>query len=65
MATDFIPRANALFTEYIKNSVNKVSLNFASYNITQDKILPLNEACDRYTLAEALATNPDTATTGT
>jgi hypothetical protein len=64
MGKNFIPASIAKFTEYIKIAFKKAEDNLAVYGITPDKLAPVAPAYDRYISAEALAANPDTATTG-
>ena len=57
-----IPRGIAKFTEYMTNAYNKLMGNYADYGIGADKLAPVTDAYDTYMAAEALASNPDTAT---
>jgi hypothetical protein len=64
MGKNFIPTSIAKFTEYIKIAFKKAKDNLAAYEITPDKLAVVEPAYNRYIAAEALAADPDTATTG-
>ncbi|MDR0667404.1 MAG: hypothetical protein LBF90_02145 [Prevotellaceae bacterium] len=57
-----IPRGIAQFTEYMTHAYNKLITNYASYGIPEEKIAPVTAAYNAYIAAEAVASNPDTAT---
>jgi hypothetical protein len=57
-----IPKGIAQFTEYMTNAYNKLLQNASQYGISPDKIAPITDAYHTYIAAEALASNPDTAT---
>jgi hypothetical protein len=59
-----IPRGNARFAEYMRNAYDKLIVNAGAYGIAPDKIAPITEAYNNFMAAEALASNPDTATSG-
>ncbi|MDR0728647.1 MAG: hypothetical protein LBF19_00770 [Prevotellaceae bacterium] len=64
MGKNFIPAGIAKFTEYIKIAFKKAKDNLTVYEIAPEKLAPVETAYNRYIAAEALATDPDTATTG-
>ena len=64
MGKNFIPASIAKFTEYIKVAFKKAQDNLMAYGISPDKLEAVRPAYDRYIAAEAVAANPDTATTG-
>jgi hypothetical protein len=59
-----IPRAHARFAEYMTNAFHKLIANAAAYGIAPDKLETITEAYHHFMAAEALASNPDTATGG-
>jgi hypothetical protein len=59
-----IPSGIAAFTEYIKNAFAFLLTKMGFYGIPPDKVAPVQTAFDRYVAAEAVASNPETATTG-
>jgi hypothetical protein len=64
MATDYIPKGIAEFTEYIKNAYTKASANLTTYGLDPNALNKVKPAYDRFITAEATASNPDTATPG-
>jgi hypothetical protein len=64
MNTDFIPRGIAKFTEYIKVAYQKVQTKLSAYGITSQALAVVTPAYNRYIAAEAVTSNPDTATPG-
>ena len=64
MGKSFIPASIAKFTEYIKTAFKKAQDNLMTYGISPDKLEAVRPAYDRYIAAEAVAADPDTATTG-
>jgi hypothetical protein len=64
MGKNFIPASIAKFTEYIKIAFKKAQDNLPVYQVAPDKLEAVRPAYDRYIAAEAVAANPDTATTG-
>ncbi|MDR0348397.1 MAG: hypothetical protein LBH90_02750 [Tannerella sp.] len=64
MGKNYIPRGIAQFTEYIQISVKKVRNSLVAYAIAPEKLKPVEDALHTFVIAEALAANPDTATTG-
>ncbi|MDR3184487.1 MAG: hypothetical protein LBT49_03680 [Prevotellaceae bacterium] len=64
MGKNFIPASIAKFTEYIKIAYAKAQENLVVYGISPDKLAAVTPAYNRYIAAEALAADPDTATTG-
>ena len=65
MGKNFIPAGIAKFTEYIKVSFKKAEDNLLIYQISPDKLEAVRPGYNRFITAEAVAANPDTATTGT
>jgi hypothetical protein len=59
-----IPKSNSKFTEYFKVAFKKVQNNTAAYSIDPTKVEAIEPAYNRFIAAEALAADPDTATTG-
>jgi hypothetical protein len=64
MGKDFIPKSISKFTEYIKIAIKKAMDNLVAYGIPPDALSGILPVFDRYIAAEALAADPDTATTG-
>jgi hypothetical protein len=64
MGKNFIPASIAKFTEYIRIAIKKAMDNLSAYGIPPDALSGILPVFDRYTAAEALAADPDTATTG-
>ena len=66
MSKDFIPRKIAEFTEYIGNAYRKAQANITTiYGLPPTALDSVTPAYNRYIAAEAVASNPDTATAGT
>jgi hypothetical protein len=64
MGKDFIPTSISKFTEYIRIAIKKAMDNLSAYGIQPDALSGILPVFDNYTAAEALAADPDTATTG-
>jgi hypothetical protein len=64
MGRNFIPASIAKFTEYIKIAFKKAEDNLAAYGLSADTLAAITPAYDRYVETEAVAANPDTATSG-
>jgi hypothetical protein len=64
MSRDYIPQGIAEFTQYIDNAYKRASKNLTLYGLPASALVEITTALGRYTTAEAVATNPDTATTG-
>jgi hypothetical protein len=64
MSESVFPRTITGFTEYIKIAYVKAQLNLSLYNINPEKLTPITPLYNNYIEAEAIAANPDTATTG-
>ena len=64
MSNDFIPRTITGFTEYINIVYVKAQNNLSAYGINPDKFAPITPLYNTYIAKEAIAANPETATTG-
>jgi hypothetical protein len=64
MADTLFPRTIAGFTEYIKIAYAKAQNSLSIYGINQEKFAPIIPLYNRYVEKEAIAANPETATTG-
>jgi hypothetical protein len=64
MASNFIPKTITGFTEYMKIVYIKAQNNLSIYGINFDKFAPITPLYDTYIEKEAIAANPETATTG-
>jgi hypothetical protein len=64
MGKDYIPTSIAKYTEYIQIAYTKAQTNLTAYGISADALAPITPVLNRYIAAEALAANPDTATSG-
>jgi hypothetical protein len=64
MGKDIIPQTITGFTEYIKISYQKVSVNLSAYGISPAKFAIITVFYDDYIAKEALTANPETATKG-
>jgi hypothetical protein len=64
MSRSKIPSGIAAFTEYIKNAFAFLLTKMGFYGIPPEKVAPVQTAYDRFVAAEAVASNPETATTG-
>jgi hypothetical protein len=59
-----IPKGNSQFTDYINVAFKKAQDNAVVYDIDPAKVTAIEPAYNRFITAEAMASNPDTATTG-
>jgi hypothetical protein len=64
MAENIFPRPIADFTEYIKIAYAKAQNSLSTYGVSPDKLAPVTPLYTAYVQAEAVAANPETATTG-
>jgi hypothetical protein len=64
MGRNFIPASIAKFTAYIKAAFKKAQDNTEVYGIDPANVAAIEPPYNRFVTAEALAANPDTATTG-
>jgi hypothetical protein len=64
MASNFIPKSITGFTEYMKIVYVKAQNNLSIYGINFDKFAPITPLYNTYIEKEAIAANPETATTG-
>ncbi|MDR2139703.1 MAG: hypothetical protein LBP50_09160 [Tannerella sp.] len=64
MPESLYPRTITGFTEYIKIAYAKAQAGMQVYGISPDKLAPVTPLYNTYIQAEAVAANPDTATTG-
>ncbi|MDR2811390.1 MAG: hypothetical protein LBB84_12715 [Tannerellaceae bacterium] len=64
MAESIFPRPIAGFTEYMKIAYSKAQVNLQTYHIAPDKLAVISPLYNTYVQAEAVAANPDTATSG-
>ncbi|MDR2116622.1 MAG: hypothetical protein LBP87_09620 [Planctomycetaceae bacterium] len=64
MSNRIFPRTIVGFTEYIKIAYAKAKDNLSLYGIAAAKLSPVTATYSAYIKAEAIAANPDTATTG-
>ncbi|MDR3329388.1 MAG: hypothetical protein LBS63_04700 [Prevotellaceae bacterium] len=64
MGKNFIPAGTSQFTEYIKVAYKKARESAEQYGVGFDKMVVLEPVYRRFIDAEALASNPETATTG-
>jgi hypothetical protein len=64
MPENLFPTTIAGFTEYIKIAYAKAQANLSKYGIADAKLTPVTPLYNTYVQAEAVAANPETATTG-
>jgi hypothetical protein len=64
MPENLFPTSIAGFTEYIKVAYAKAEESLSKYGVSADKLAPVTPLYDAYIRAEAVASNPETATTG-
>jgi hypothetical protein len=64
MADNLFPGTISGFTEYIKVAYSKAETNLTVYGIPPEKFAHVTPYFNAYIAAEAIAANPDTATTG-
>jgi hypothetical protein len=64
MAENLFPRAIAGFTEYIKIAYAKAQNSLSAYGVSPDKLAPVTPLYNAFVQAEAIAADPETATTG-
>jgi hypothetical protein len=64
MPENLFPTTIAGFTEYIKIVYAKAQNNLSKYGVSSDKLTPVTPLYNAYIQAEAVAANPETATTG-
>jgi hypothetical protein len=64
MPENLFPTTIAGFTEYIKIAYAKAQNNLSKYGISSAKLTPVTPLYNTYIQAEAVAANPETATTG-
>jgi hypothetical protein len=64
MADKLFPTTITGFTEYIKVAYAKADTSLSAYGIAPDKFAPIIPLYGAYITAEAVAANPDTATSG-
>jgi hypothetical protein len=64
MPENLFPTTIAGFTEYIKIAYAKAQNNLSKYGISSAKLTPVTPLYNAYIQAEAVAANPETATTG-
>jgi hypothetical protein len=64
MSTGLFPKTIAGFTEYIKIAYTKVQNSMSQYGISPDKLNSITSLYNVYIQTEAIAANPETATTG-
>jgi hypothetical protein len=64
MPDNLFPTTIAGFTGYFKIAMSKVESNMANYKIFPERLAAIMPYYTAYMQAEALAANPDTATTG-
>jgi hypothetical protein len=64
MAENLFPRTIAGFTEYIKIAYAKAQNSLSAYGVSPDKLAPVTPLYNAFVQAEAVAANPETATTG-
>jgi hypothetical protein len=64
MADNLFPTTIAGFTESIKVAYNKALVSLPEYGVSPDKLAVITPIYETYVQAEAVAANPETATTG-